>query len=281
MDAARQVIRWSIPGWMTFFTIVGFQVIASLVCEYVPHQFFMTALTATITPAVAAAIFAAAIPLGFLVYQIYYAIYGNLIPFSFVNRDRGAEILEKIPLLMRNRLEEITGGKINLEKMYDEINIPLLGNPLRRLSRIYRNDAGKKLYRDKLTTNWAIVKFNLSLLTIEKESSEFKNEFTSVSDIYHGIGATRTSLFLGYFGFIGYNLLVHFAEWKAKTFEMILGIAIVSLISYLILRILERTRTETVTRMQSILTNGLRWYANESLAQAEEVYDPNNLTLMD
>ncbi len=283
LDAARQVIRWSIPGWIFLFTFAFFQFVTAVICEFAPRVLFVSSTASLITPAIAALIFASSIPLGFIVYQIYYAMYGNFLPFGFVNRDRGAEILESLHKPVCEKLQRMCGSDIDLEKMYYEVDSPFFGNPLRRLEKQYRNKKGKQRYREKLKTNMEIVKFALNKMSGEKESSEFKNDYTSCSDIYHAIGASRTALLIGLAVYFPYNFLIHTEDFVVKFYQMSAAISLVLALSYLLLRVLERTRTSALFSAQAVLKHALHWYTLEEEADAvlEKVHDSFNLESMD
>ncbi|HEY0606682.1 MAG TPA: hypothetical protein VGD58_27425 [Herpetosiphonaceae bacterium] len=157
MDPARQVIRWSIPGWIFLFMAVLFQVITALIWGYTPGSLIASEMFKSISTAIAALIVAIGVPIGFIIYQCYYAIYGNILPFHFVNRDRGADLLNYLPSDVLKDLEHNTGCEPDIDEvMYKEVNFPLLGNPLRRLKREYRNRNGRRRYIRKQQVNWEI-----------------------------------------------------------------------------------------------------------------------------
>lgn len=110
MDGARQAIRWSIPG---FIFVLEVHILYAAWTVTLGSDPFTSALSADVMPTLA--IVFAGIPLGFLLYQLYYrnykplgrsmllvfrhpfaalrGRYGMKSRWTFVRRDRGAEIL--------------------------------------------------------------------------------------------------------------------------------------------------------------------------------------------
>lgn len=112
MDSARQALRWSIPGLIFVFELAVFGAVWRLVGGNNPAD-----MIGKVGPATALATLLAGVPIGFLLYQLYYRNYRPygmsfllLLRFplvirnglaaarpywTFVRRDRGAEILRE------------------------------------------------------------------------------------------------------------------------------------------------------------------------------------------
>src|SRR5437868_4130112 len=76
-----------------------------------------------LTPGAVAMVVTAGVPLGFILYQIYHSWYGAVLPFGFVNRDRGAEILLALAPSIRESLASIEGRALDLEEMSDRLGV--------------------------------------------------------------------------------------------------------------------------------------------------------------
>ena len=195
MDTARQVVRWSIPGWVFLFVLALLQATTWLVEGNSPNG-ILQAEAPFLTPAAIAAVVTAGVPLGFILYQIYYSWYGKVLPFGFVNRDRGADILLSLSPDIRKTLCGIEGTTPDLEEMSDQIGPFLLPYPFRRLKDVYRNAADVKRFEAKVHDNWDLIRFWLHRICLMNKAESLKSEVTTLADIYHAVGAARTALLL-------------------------------------------------------------------------------------
>lgn len=137
MDSARQALRWSIPGLIFVLELVTFAAVWQLTSGGNP-----TDMIDGIKPATALATILAGIPIGFLLYQLYYRNYrpyGHSVllflrypleirhglrharPYwSFVRRDRGADILR--------RYYELGGHPNLIRRAWPEDHAPTCGD---------------------------------------------------------------------------------------------------------------------------------------------------------
>lgn len=125
MHPERQVLRWSIPGWVFMFTLLLFHFL-TLLCQGKTISEIIEIISFQNTVGIIAAIvIAAGIPLGFIIYQLYYA-HPNVYPFHIISRDRGYEIFKDLPRLAESFSREtgssITNTKHEMGASIDETN---------------------------------------------------------------------------------------------------------------------------------------------------------------
>jgi hypothetical protein len=252
MDTARQVIRWSIPGWILILAIACLEVLTLLAQGQSLQSIAMSTSLHELSAAAVALVITAGIPIGFILYQVYYSMYGKVLLFNLVNRDRGAEILESLPEHVRMKLLIVGDRSADLEKMYEEIGTFIMPNPLRRLQRQYRGKKGRRRYESKVQANWDVVRFWLSYLCIRHDTEPVKQEVTNLADIYHAIGATRTALFAACIFHFVYNVGFTATSWflSGRTIWALIAPYFAALWLF---RVLERTRTHALNSLQSML----------------------------
>lgn len=265
MDSARQVIRWSMPGWVFLFWLGVFQIIQN-VCVFGSFAAAMehSALT-QLSAGSAAVMIGSGVPLGFLIYQLYYHVYDRWMPFSFAPQDRGGEILRGLPGDVQARLRAYE-PELSSNDMSETTNIRLLsyvlGPRVPRLKAEFRNRQGKDDYRRNRLVNFEVIRFYLHVICAEIESDNFRQEYTSLSDIYHAIGASRTALICSFAAYVSYNSMspVHRAALFAPNLYPVL---INGAICTLALKVLQSRRTRTGIASQAILAHTTNWYARE------------------
>lgn len=200
MDTARQLLRFSIPGSITLLLIAGFLVLGRLL-----HGDSWDGVGQAVRDNVSAvvAIFAA-IPIGFLIYQVYYATYRAVVwpwrprPLSsderWVRVDRGAQVLFLLPLEQRRRIEALFGVKLKLHSILDP-EPTWLGRRAHayRLKEEFIAEGPRPLerYRDRWQENWNIVRALVEISDASELGGAIRAEYTTLSDIYHALGACR------------------------------------------------------------------------------------------
>lgn len=262
MDAARQVVRWSIPGWVLLLMLVVMQILTRLSQGRSWDDIIHSPLISGLSPAAVALIVTAGIPLGFIIYQIYYSWYGRVLVFHLVNRDRGAEILLSLPKQTRNNLLAVDDYHADLEEMSIKVKSFVLPYPLRRLKPEFRNRAGRRRFEAKAQTNWDIVRFWLNYICIRHKTDHIKAEVTTLADIYHGIGATRTALFCACVLHFLYNVFLTTYGWS-ESGRVILALLLPYLVALWLFRAFERTRTAALNSLMSMLKHALACFSLE------------------
>lgn len=258
MDTSRQVLRWSIPGWLFLFLSIVFGWIgirtnglANLqsLFSLVPSQKYGVEIAALLA--------AAGVPLGFIIYQIYFYMYGSVLPFSLVNIDRGIDILGGLPAETLERITDEIGIQVDTAEMTEEVKIPLLHAPLHRLKKPYRNKKDRSIYEARLRANWEIVRSYLTRISVHTKTSDVSKEFICLSDIYHSLGASRVGLLLAYAGWVSYIglkcLLDANSIWRLHFARTCLGLVFVSLLFAFLNSVLTRNRDKALISSQSFL----------------------------
>jgi len=262
MDTARQVIRWSIPGWVFLFMLALLQILTWL-GEGRPVGSIIEIGIPFITPGAVAMVVTAGVPLGFILYQVYYSWYGAVLPFCFVNRDRGAEILLALPQSVRDMLASIEGQALDLEDMSDCIGPYFMPYPFRRLKSEYRNTAGKTRFAEKVHHNWDLIRFWLHRICFINKTELLRSEVITLSDIYHAVGAARAALFLACLAHLLVNTFVLqtnlLALWR-------LAAAVIAPygLAFWLFRVFERTRSSALNSLLSILTLAFKTFPARS-----------------
>ena len=270
MDTSRQVLRWSIPGWVFVFLLIVFAWVLLRVTGTVNFQVLLSSVATQKYGVESAALLAAAgIPLGFIIYQIYFFMYGTVLPFYLVNIDRGIDIF-RVPGretlnpttidIHPETLKRITidiGVALDVEEMTEEFRIRLLHAPLHRLKREHRNPAGKRKYEARLQNHWEIVRYYLTRISANPKSSDISKEFTTLSDIYHSLGASRIAVLLAYLASITYVALRCLGDansiWRLHLARTGQGILYITLIFGFLNSVLTRNRDKALISSQSFL----------------------------
>ena len=95
MDTARQLIRWSIPGAI-YLLVIALSYFCYVILSWPSNTDLMCYLNDKLSTFKLTAPFliALSIPTGFLIYQLYYWVYGNVFLYIFVSMDKGAIALQ-------------------------------------------------------------------------------------------------------------------------------------------------------------------------------------------
>lgn len=200
---------------MVFVTILVIMNGARLVI--VEGQAPLTIFAGLTTPALVAAVFGG-IPIGFLVYQLYYAGYrahSRKATFTlFLRRDRGAQaILEYLDLGGSEEVLDRIAGCRDLpvplaqqirtaqEKVRERgpLRLLLLSSHLcggAKSSSWRRCSACASQYEANFVRNWQLYQLLIDLTSTHREFSAIKYEYVTGSDLYHALGATRRAVSL-------------------------------------------------------------------------------------
>jgi hypothetical protein len=208
VDTARQVLRFSIPGSITLLLIAGFLVLGRLL-----QGESWDAVGQSVAENVSAVVaIVAAIPIGFLIYQIYYATYRAVVwpwrprPFKseerWVRIDRGRQILALLPLDQQARIAKLFDVELKLDSILDP-ELSWLGKRAHayRLKEEFLAHAGPNYlqqYRDRWQENWNIVRALVDLSDSTDVGGAIRSEYMTLSDIYHALGACRAGVQLAW-----------------------------------------------------------------------------------
>jgi hypothetical protein len=285
MDTARQVLRFSIPGSILLLHgIVCYFIYRR--CQGVTFVEASNALRENIAGVVA---ILATIPIGFVVYQGYYFTYGPILRFwprqwkgNFVRADRGWPILSSLETQQVEALEAIFNVDIELSPPYDVVEAPehWYRSPRQKVKHWLRllelkgelkelpleavaADGQKikpreKAYTDRWYSNWDVLRSILDIAGSIPESSQIKAEYTTLSDLYHSLGAARTAV-VGGWTLVAILAVTHFGRVEHNLLRSVAGFAAMTAVTVLLYFVLHSARRRTWKSASASLRLGLRW----------------------
>jgi hypothetical protein len=268
MDTARQVLRFSIPGSVTLLVAAAYLIFGRLL-QGDSWEGIASAMRGNISAAIA--IFAA-IPLGFIIYQVYYSSYRAFVwpwPWrwskgdKWVRIDRGAQVLKGLPEEQLKKIESTFGVTLAVSK-------PVLYKLETRLGKVAHAyvlqrdyvEAAKKdgvkpydRYKERWQIHWNVVRALIEISEDGDRGGTIRSEYTILSDLYHALGACRTGVllawFISLFACIGY--LFSGGSWGG-----VLGtLSITAAVGTVFFFVLHRARGNTWASAQAALTLGL------------------------
>lgn len=223
MDTARQVLRYSIPGSVTMMLLAGFVVLGRLLLG----DSFAEIGDSVGGEVSAIVVIFATIPLGFVIYQLYYDSYQSMVrpwrprPFAggvrWVRVDRGARVLSSLPAEQQRRIEGLFDVELELEWI-----LRLEQTRLGELAHAYRlgdefiaanEDDPYEAYRLRRQKHSNVLRSLVGIGDGVELGNTIKSEYTTLSDIYHALGACRTGVQLAGLGSLIIILLSVMFEW--------------------------------------------------------------------
>jgi hypothetical protein len=275
MDAARQVVRFSIPGSvLVLFGLLLYIIMRA--CQGVPGDQTLERLTENVAPLAGVL---ATIPIGFVIYQLYYATYGpiiRLLPWRWDGRlvrlDRGSQVLRQLPKRQQRALGDIFGRSLDLSKPYARVPPSGRWHLVRRLQRQLRllrltdeweqryPDLGRreKAYAKRWHENWDVLRSALDIAGSRPETAAFKHEYTTLSDLYHALGAAKTAASVAFWGVVVLNV-IHPGRIADNLLGSIGGFVAISVLTVALVAVLHRTRRRTWKSASASLVISLRW----------------------
>jgi hypothetical protein len=274
LDTARQVLRFSIPGSVLL--------LHGLACYFIfracQHVSFAEASVPVRENIGALVAILATIPIGFVVYQMYYLSYIPVVRLwprgwrgRTVRADRGWQILKGFSPGQIETLEKIFGEAIDLTEPHDFVPRarPWYRHPVQKLRRmlglleiksdIEDIEERRKLYERRWYYNWDILRAILDITGSISGSSQIKSEYTTLSDIYHSLGAARTAVALSWTMVV---LLVasDFERWQGELVGSLVGVLVISTLTLFLYFVLHTARRRTWKSASASLRLGLRWF---------------------
>jgi hypothetical protein len=263
MEPTSQLIRLSIPGSIFVLAGVGTYAFAEVLWgEQLSDVEALTKLTTSI------AAIAASIPLGFLIYQVYYWRYSPFVFRGIVSRDRGRDALWHLPSEVLNRLRTHFDARLDVRRHHRTISTPLI----RRLKLLrlhddllrarYKDEKAavtaedaylfekdnrslRRIYSDNWYENWDVFRGVLDLVATEGGRPEIKRNFTTLYDIYHSLGASRLAVTLGPAAGFAYLGGTHREDIAGHVLASVIGFFVVVFVACTVAYILHRTRIAT------------------------------------
>lgn len=198
MDTARQILRWAIPGWhlwlFAFFFIAVRFALSGLILtltDFASHHFGEVLSFLTILAGLG-------IPIGFLIYQIYFWIYWSLALPVKCPEDRGYSILKDCTLDWK----QLVGYDIDADahqspgKVIFRLGPLLLTLKTRGLLHQYQH-------------NWLLADFVWYRVLLLNDATWLEDRATVLTDIYHSLGSSLVSLWLSYAIYFAYDVIMH------------------------------------------------------------------------
>lgn len=260
MDASRQLIRWSIPGWLFTFIFVGLLLVTLRAADAIQFQAMATSLQTNAANVNAVAILAAAgVPIGFVIYQTYHYLYGRVIPLVFfTSLDRGYEVLRRLPAGAYRVIKHDTNTTLLEADVTEIYRLPILRVPINRLKPQFRNRNGQHSFEINLQRNWEVVRYYLTRITLETKSDAIHHEFITLSDIYHSLGASRLAILLAYVTatlYSGYKLVFEPKSfWGLNPSGTLIGMALSTIVLLGLWVVFSKTRYRALISAQYFLT---------------------------
>ena len=233
MDSGRQVMRWSIPGLIFLLVFLGLHVAHLSMFTLKPPSTWLKAVNAA---GLVAAI-AGGIPLGFIVYQFYYATYRSHVgwsiskkfPWGFNNfiwalrTDRGAVILQTFlqhggPREFLEHVAGPTNQTVLIERIKAYGSQVKQGWPPLRLLGLTGHICSQPktpswrrckeccdAYELHFIDHWTLFQAIVDIVSGSAQHAVLKAEYTSGSDLYHALGASRRAVTLAASGVVLYT----------------------------------------------------------------------------
>jgi hypothetical protein len=242
MNSARQVLRWGIPGWLLIIFILMFLTIRSTWDGSIPLLYAEVTKLQRILVATGLAI-----PCGFLIFQLYWRIHWWDFPSNIVHRDKGYEVLKDADIDFKFLVGislDTTSTKANRRKIIFPFFVLY-----------YLEDKPPDIVQ-RYQRNWYLADFAW-YDTIRRHKLEFlEQRATFLGDVYHSLGAARTSLLIATSGYFMYDLimiigkLLHFIDgyWQEylRLYRVPLALNLLVMAPFLFLFMLSNAREDTL-----------------------------------
>ena len=132
------------------------------------------------------------------------------------------------------------------------------------------DDAAACIYAMNWHENWNVLRAVLNAVNAKHPNSELKREYTTLSDIYHALGASRTAVAAAWGLAVVYNVTAHPERVADHLWQTAVATGIVTAVTAITAGVvLHRTRVKTQHTAEHTLRLGLRWF----LASHPEVFD--------
>jgi hypothetical protein len=265
MDAARQLIRYSIPGGVFAVLLILFDLIFHAFWHSKPNVTFFAVTGSGFATA------AGIIILGFIIYQFYYAMHQPIVRFPFPRiklgrtYDRAGWILTGLTdvdgfLERVKEMQGITGPLDYIDRYFDD--------PRTERSRFattiyaFRNHERDKEYTERWYINVHAMRSLINITTSDGQT-RIKDDYVALGDIYHALGACRISIGLSLFVTGIQYIVVDYSQYSAHLVvaSTCAAAACVIIVGFM-LRIVQHNRQDTLHTMKRQLRRDLRsWIA--------------------
>lgn len=283
MDTARQILRFSIPG--SIFLLHG--AVCYLLYRRIQGVPFVDASKPIQDNFAAVIAVAATIPIGFVIYQLYYFRYEPVVRFflvfwcgRIVRRDRGGQVLRTLDPAQLENLEEIFQRKIERDEKHREVppGDNLIEKAMHRLKVLeiqgpataLEKKARRQAYEESWYTHWDVLRSTIDMSA--EQSDRVRTEYTTLSDIYHSLGAARTAVTIAWFG-VCLLAASHAGRVLDAPWIAVLGFFLISALSGILWVVLYIARGRTWRTAAASVSLGLRrlhWQQEQKLSASAE-----------
>lgn len=267
MDAARQVLRFSIPG--SVFLLV----FAVLVClgRLYQHDSLRIVSQALDNNASALVALLASIPIGFVIHQVYYLGFGPFVKTlrsrdgeRWIQIDRGRFIFRQFQEPELDAIRALFDADLDQRHAHAQAS----GTIAARLNAFCLHpdyvaefpspEDARKGYKAEWHENWDVVRALVERIAADPRTAMVGAEYSTLSDIYHALGACRTACVLAWVGAItvsGITVLNHHANAPLACLGALAGATIALGLAFLF----HKTRGKTWKSAEASLIYGVRW----------------------
>lgn len=275
MDAARQVLRFSIPGAVLLLNgMLCFMIYRR--CQGIGFDVTSGLLRANVEPLVGVL---ATIPVGFVVYQAYYFNYGPMVgvwpfpwPHDLVRTDRACQVLSRLPAPTVNALAGAFNLPLDLSRAYEAVSDPgrwyrhpvkkvLHWMQLLRLKRDWPSDDcadPATAYRKRWHDNWDVLRGMVEIAASLPGADHVKEEYITLSDLFHALGAARTAVSASWLAAV-ILALTHIGRVTDSPLQSLVGLLLISVLSAMLWVVFHFARRRTWKSAASSLRLALRW----------------------
>ena len=280
MNSPSQLVRLSIPGSLyLLFSLGSYAGLRLAWSDGLDDLEVFNETTAAI------AVIAASVPIGFVVYQLYYWAYGPTIVGSLVNRDLGRDALTALPEPIVQQLRTLCNTRIDLRRHHQPVwkRVRILRLDHDALESHYKarppqvgldappwefeedERSVKRIYKANWYENWDTFRAVLDLVSY-KGMPEPKHDFRLLYDIYHALGATRVALVLGTISGLIYGWGAHRGRFEGHLAASAIAVGLLIATTFGLLYVLHRARRSTWKSAIKKVGLDLRWaFAQPSL----------------
>lgn len=258
------------PGWLFLFWLGVFQAIQNVYAFGSVAGAVQQSAVSQLNTGEAAVIIGAGVPLGFLIYQLYYYAYDHLMPLSLAPHDRGGDILRSLAGIP-DKLKAFE-STIDVEEMCEESPVKVfslnVGPKLRRLKPEFRDKASRRRYLKNRIINFELIRFYFAVICTDLKDDSFRQEYRNLSDIYNAIGASSMALACSFALYFLYNMLSSAHRAVMVGWPLFIN-ALISILTWIIVQYQWRRTGEAC---QAILSHAIHWYSVEKKADADSSF---------
>ena len=231
----RQLVRWSVPSSILFLTLGTLHGCLLLACgEKVDKILAGASLISTTAVAV---VVASGIPLGFIIYQLYFYLAERGI--NLGGKDLRWKILKYLP---------------EIEKKFGEIqDFQVIQRRSEKRSSPSKHRGDQHPFENANQDpqrNWDCIRFWLLYRTAIYKDDPFRQEINNLADLYHGLGAMRISLLLA---FVIHAVVEVTPRREAIRFEGWLSLGFSYLVLLFVWGMLDSNRIRILNSMGSVV----------------------------